>query len=145
MVFMIFSDKNNKKYPKLFDRINLRGKHAKLYPEILWEKSSSFLDLPFYTSGVYRYTHMPTGMVYYGSSQTLRPRIKSHYSSLGRGDHGNRIFQDLFFESSVKSFRIEYMEVSGQIKEIEQLLMDQTPLHLRINKNRSTPKKRLQK
>jgi GIY-YIG catalytic domain len=120
----------------MIQRMDLLGKYKKQHPEIDWRVSSQFLDLPEKISGVYSVSHTPTGMIYYGSSTNLQPRIKQHFFTLSRGEHSNQIFQDLWDESAVCSWKILYSEQPVHlIRRFEKVFISITERKFLINKN----------
>lgn len=62
-------------------------------------------------SGVYCFTHRPTGRVYVGSSTQVATRVAAHLRTLRRAGHENKRLQAAFHDSGEHTFACELLEI----------------------------------
>jgi excinuclease UvrABC nuclease subunit len=116
------------------NKSTLLKRYIEKHPQINWEVSHHFLDLHHLDRGVYQFQHIPTQMIYVGSSFTLLTRIKYHFQAGTRGEHFNEKFQELWNASGDNDFVIDFMPLAGSILEAEQMAIDAVLPEFRINK-----------
>jgi len=62
------------------------------------------------SSGIYRFVHQPTGLIYVGQSCVVNCRRNQHLSRLRKGTHPNEHFQTLFSREGESYFLFEILE-----------------------------------
>jgi excinuclease UvrABC nuclease subunit len=116
------------------NKSTLLERYIKKHPKINWKYSHHFLDLHHLDKGVYQFQHVPTQMIYTGSSFSLKERIKYHFQAGTRGEHFNKKFQELWNGSGESDFYIDFMKVSESLLQEEQMAIDAVLPEFRINK-----------
>ncbi len=81
------------------------------------------MDIPS-SPGVYRITHVPTGLFYVGSTSNLRSRIGEHRRRLTSNGHPNKRFQEAFTSLSDLDIVVTPLSSSEEAMKKEQEMLD---------------------
>lgn len=89
------------------------------------------------TSGIYRIINTKNKHSYIGQSVDIQSRIKSHFTELAKGRHGNSYLQHAFNKYGVNSFTYEVLEECrhGALNDREQYWIERLEPEYNIQKN----------